>query len=138
VAGRETLRWLIKPKSYPQGAGPSRSVRRLDRLGLRPHPQWSGTRFTCSWVMPRRPSGHLNRRIAAQRVRAAAVTRMYQRGRSAPLPGIRVNGGVVESRLAASRSHAGNDVTKPDLDLRLPRRLRIRVMRGKLGGGEDN
>ena len=28
--------------------------------------------------------------------RAAAVTRMYQRGRRAPLPGIRVNGGVVK------------------------------------------
>jgi hypothetical protein len=28
--------------------------------------------------------------------RAAAVTRMYQRGRPAPLPGIRVNGGVVK------------------------------------------
>ena len=37
-----------------------------------------------------------DRRIAAQRVRAAAVTRMYQRGRPAPLPGIRVNGGVVK------------------------------------------
>ena len=52
--------------------------------------------FACSWAMPRRLSGHLNRRIAAQRVRAAAVTRMYQRGRPAPLPGIRVNGGVVK------------------------------------------
>jgi hypothetical protein len=39
----------------------------------------------------------LDRRTVAQRVRAAAVTRMYQRGRLAPLPGIRVNGGVVKA-----------------------------------------
>ena len=79
------------------GAGPSTSSRRLDRLGLRSGPAvvWHPV-LTCSWIMPRRPSGHLYRRIAAQRVRAAAVTRMYQRGRPAPLPGIRVNGGVVE------------------------------------------
>jgi hypothetical protein len=79
----------------PEGAGPSRSSRRLHQPGLRSGPQWSGTWFTCSWVMARRPSGHLDRRIAAQRVRAAAVTRMYQHGRHAPLPGMRVDG-VVE------------------------------------------
>jgi hypothetical protein len=39
----------------------------------------------------------LDRRTVAQRVRAAAVTRMYQRGRLAPLPGIRVNEGVVKA-----------------------------------------
>jgi hypothetical protein len=64
--------------------------------GCDPGPQWSGSRFTCSWVMPRRPSGHLKRGIAARRVRVAAVTGMYQRGRPAPLPGIRVNGDVVK------------------------------------------
>ena len=52
--------------------------------GCDPGPQWSDTRFTCSWVMPRRPSGHLYRLIAAQRAEAAAVTRMYQRGRAGP------------------------------------------------------
>ena len=75
-----------------EGAGPSRSPRRLDQLGLRSGPAvvWHPVHLLLG--MPRQPSGHLNRRIAAQRVRAAAVTRMYQRDRPAPLPGIRVNG----------------------------------------------
>ena len=77
--------WAVK--KFP-ALGSARAATRA-RSGL-------ASGFTCSWVMPRRPSGHLNRRIAAQRVRAAAVTRMYQRGRPAPLPGIRVNGGVVQ------------------------------------------
>ena len=75
---------------------PSRSSRRLDQLGLRSGP-------AVVWHPVHLLLGHaaaavraLYRRIAAQRVRAAAVTRMYQRGRPAPLPGIRVNGGVVE------------------------------------------
>jgi hypothetical protein len=106
--------------------------------GCDPGPQWPGTRFTCSWVIPRRPSGHLYRRIAAQRVRAAAVMRMYQRGRLAPLPGIRVNGARWRSRLAASRSHAGNDVRKVGgSGLEVAADPRIRVMRGRFGGGED-
>jgi hypothetical protein len=59
-------------------------------------PQWSGTRFlllghAVAAVLAPLPA------IAAQRAEAAAVTRMYQRGRPAPLPGIRVNGGVVEA-----------------------------------------
>ncbi len=75
------------------GAGPSGSSRRLDEPGLRSGPAviWHPG-SPCSWVMPRRPSGHLNRRMAAQRVWAAAVTRMYQHGRPDPLPGRRVNG----------------------------------------------
>jgi hypothetical protein len=40
--------------------------------------------------------GTLTGGIAAQRVRTAAVTRMYQLGWPAPLPGVRVDGGVVK------------------------------------------
>ena len=121
----------------PEGAGLSRSSRCLDRLGLRFGGQWSGTRFTCSWVMPRRPSGHLNWRIAAQRVRAAAVTRMYQRGRLAPLAGIRVNGGVVkvasgsEPVTGQRRQKAGGSGLEVAAEPADP------VMRGKFGSGED-
>jgi len=68
-------------------------------------PQCSGIRFTCTWIMPRRPSGHLDRRIAAKRVRAAAVTRMYQRGRPPPLPGIGVDGGRRGGRVWQRAGH---------------------------------
>jgi hypothetical protein len=69
---------------------------------------------------------------SAQRVQATAVRRTYQRGRPAPLPGIGVNGGLSRrSRLAARRPYAGHGIAGPtDLDFRLPRRPRIRVMRG--------
>ena len=83
----------------PEGAGPSRSSRRLDqsraairaRSGLAPGSPAPGS---CRGGRPGTLIG--NRRIAAQPVRAAVVTRMYQPGRPAPLPGIRVNGGVVK------------------------------------------
>ena len=77
-----------------EGAGPSRSSRRLDQPGLRSRPAvvWHpvhvflGHAGAAVW--------HLNRRIAAQRVRAAAVRRTYQHGRPAPLPGVGVNGAL--------------------------------------------
>lgn len=59
----------------PEGAGPSRSSRRLDQLGLRSGPAvvWHPVHLLLGHAAA--AVRYLNRRIAAQRVRVAAVTR---------------------------------------------------------------
>jgi hypothetical protein len=119
-------------------AGPSTSSRRLDRLGLRSGAAVAWHRFACSWVMPRRRPGILiggsRRSVSGQRRSRGCISAV---GR--PLCQVYgLTGASWRSRLAASRSHAGNDVKRAGgSGLEVAAEAADPGHAGKFGGGED-